>query len=214
MISRRSLLWAGALAPLSASALAAQKYTPGKEYLLVDPPAENTAGKVDVVLFFAYTCPHCLRFEPVWNKWAKTAAADVNVRVCPVAWQPKYEPFADTYFALEALGLLDKLSEPFFESVIYQTHSYDFGSAAKDIRSFMVEKGVDGAKWDAAVSSFGVKNKTRRATALWQAYQIDSTPMVGVGGRYSTGAHLVGTREATPACIDYLVDLCRKQNRG
>jgi 8-oxo-dGTP diphosphatase len=73
---------------------------------------------------------------------------------------------------------------PFFESIIYQTRSYNFDSATRDIHDFMVEAGVDGAKWDATFNSFGVKNKSRNATMLWNAYQIDSTPMVGVGGKF------------------------------
>ena len=73
----------------------------------------------------------------------------------------------------------------------------------------MVEAGVDGAKWDATFNSFGVKNKSRNATMLWNAYQIDSTPMVGVGGKFTTGPHLAGSRQGTPAVIDYLVDQMR-----
>ena len=194
MISRRDLLCAGALAPLSTYSFAAPAYKAGKEYLTVHPMAPTPADKIEVVEFFAYTCPHCLQFHPVFHEWAQKA---------------KYLPFTDTYFALEALGLLDSLSMPFFESIIYQTRSYNFDSATRDIHDFMVEAGVDGAKWDATFNSFGVKNKSRNATMLWNAYQIDSTPMVGVGGKFTTGPHLAGSRQGTPAVIDYLVDQMR-----
>ena len=194
MISRRDLLCAGALAPLSTYSFAAPAYKAGKEYLTVHPMAPTPADKIEVVEFFAYTCPHCLQFHPVFHEWAQKAPEDVSIRICPVAWQPKYLPFTDTYFALEALGLLDSLSMPFFESIIYQTRSYNFDSATRDIHDFMVEAGVDGAKWDATFNSFGVKNKSRNATMLWNAYQIDSTPMVGVGGKFTTGPHLAGSR--------------------
>ena len=212
MISRRDLLCDGALAPLTSSAFAlpAPTFSVGKEFLSVHPMAPTPTDKIEVVEFFAYTCPHCLQFHPVFEEWAKQAPADVSIRICPVAWQPKYLPFTDTYFALEALGLLDKLSLQFFESVIYQTRSYNFDSASGDIRAFMVENGVDGAKWDATVNSFGVKNKSRSAVMLWNAYQIDSTPMVGIGGKFTTGPHLTGSRQATPECIDYLVEQVRK----
>lgn len=209
MISRRDLLCAGALAPLSTYSFAAPAYKAGKEYLTVHPMAPTPADKIEVVEFFAYTCPHCLQFHPVFHEWAQKAPEDVSIRICPVAWQPKYLPFTDTYFALEALGLLDSLSMPFFESIIYQTRSYNFDSATRDIHDFMVEAGVDGAKWDATFNSFGVKNRSRNATMLWNAYQIDSTPMVGVGGKFTTGPHLAGSRQGTPAVIDYLVDQMR-----
>ena len=214
MLSRRHLLLAGSLAPFASSAFAAARtYTAGKDYLTVSPQAPSAQGKIEVVEFFAYTCPHCLQFQPVFEAWAKTAPEDVVIRVCPVAWQPKYLPFTETYFALAALGLLEKHSLPFFESVIYQTREYNFNNASADIRAFMTSQGVDGALWDKTMNSFGVKNKARIASQLWRAYQIDSTPMVGVGGLYTTGPHLVGTKNATPGCIDYLIEQVRRSRR-
>ena len=83
----------------------------------------------------------------------------------------------------------------------------------KDILDFMKTQGVDVAKFEKTLRSFGVMNKSRVATQTWQAYQIDSTPMIGVGGIYSTGPHLVGSREETPACIDFLIEEVRKTRR-
>ena len=74
----------------------------------------------------------------------------------------------------------------------------------------MAEQGVDAKQWERTMRSFGVQNKARIATQLWQAYRIDSTPMIGVAGRFTTGPHLVGTRNATPACLDYLINEARR----
>ncbi|HAB83878.1 MAG TPA: thiol:disulfide interchange protein, partial [Sutterella wadsworthensis] len=71
----------------------------------------------------------------------------------------------------------------------------------------------DRQKWEQTMRSFSVMNKTRQARQLWNAYQIDSTPMIGVGGIYATGPYLVGTREGTPACIDYLIEQVRAQRK-
>ncbi len=204
---------AAALAPISGSVLAAPKFEAGKEYLTVMPPAAASGDQIEVVEFFAYTCPHCLQFQPIFDKWRRSAPSDVAVRVCPVAWQPKFLPFTQTYFALEAMGLLDTISLPFFESVIYQEHPYSAEDPAKDIFDFMKSKNVDVKKFEQTYRSFGVMNKSRIATQLWQNYQIDSTPMIGVGGLYTTGPHLVGSREKTPECIDFLVDLVRAGRR-
>lgn len=214
MITRRQALISAAAAPLALSplaALAAPAYTAGKEYLVVTPPAPTPRDTIEVVEFFAYTCPHCLQFAPHMEKWEKALPAGVTLRACPVAWQPKYLPFTQTYFALESLGLLEKLHMPFFESVIYQEHPYNYDNPAADILDFMMKAGVDGKKWEQAMRSFSVMNKARQATQYWQSYQIDSTPMIGVGGVYSTGPHLVGTREATPDCINWLVEQVRAQ---
>ena len=85
MITRRQFVLGAAALPL----FAAQSFTAGKEYLVVTPSAPTSRDKIEVVLFFAYTCSHCLQFEPHFAKWAKTAPADVAIRICPVAWQPK-----------------------------------------------------------------------------------------------------------------------------
>lgn len=211
MLTRRQLVLAAAAAPLSSPLFAAPRYTAGKEYLTVMPPAPTPRDTIEVVKFFAFTCSHCLQFEPHFNKWAKTVAPDVTVRMCPVAWQPKLDPFTQAYFTLEALGLIDKLYDPFFESVIYQEHPYNFEDPAADIAKFMTGKGVDSAKWNQTMRSFSVMNKTRQARQMWQSYQIDSTPMVGVGGLYATGPHLVGSREGMGDCINFLVDQVRAQ---
>lgn len=211
MISRRNLLLATAASSLSLPSFAAGKtYTPGKEYLVLEPALPTNTKKIEVVKFFAYTCSHCLAFEPVFHEWEKRLPEDVVVRVCPVAWNEKFLPFTQVYFALEAMGLLEKLHQPFFESVIYQTHVYDFENPVADITAFMAEQGVDAKQWERTMRSFGVQNKARIATQLWQAYRIDSTPMIGVAGRFTTGPHLVGTRNATPACLDYLINEARR----
>lgn len=211
MISRRSLLLATAVSGMSLPALAAKKsYTAGKEYLVLEPAVPTDNKKIEVVKFFAYTCSHCLAFEPIFTDWEKHLPDDVVVRHCPVAWNEKFLPFAQTYFALEAMGLLDKLHMPFFESVIYQTHVYDFENPFSDISSFMGEQGVDIKQWERSMRSFGVQNKARIATQLWQAYRIDSTPMIGVAGRFTTGPHLVGTRNATPDCLDFMIEEARR----
>ena len=95
----------------------------------------------------------------------------MTVRVCPVAWQPKLLPFTQTYFALEALGLLERLHMPFFESVIYQEHPYNFENPSADITDFMKSKGVDPQKWEQSMRSFSVMNKSRQATQYWQDRQ-------------------------------------------
>lgn len=215
MIQRRHLLSAAALAPIAGSLSAAPRtFVAGKDYLLVNPSLKTSGDKIEVVLFFAYTCPHCLQFEPTFRAWRKKAPSDVSIHICPVAWQPKLLPFTETYFALEALGELDRLHDKFFESVIYQERTYSMENARNDIAAFMVENNVDRVKWEQTVRSFGIQNKSRLATQTWMNYQIDSTPMVGVAGRYTTGAHLVGSREATADCIDFLIDEARRSNRG
>ncbi len=214
MLSRRNLLCAGMLAPVTSTAFGAETYTAGSEYLIIEPSVPTFTKKIQVVEFFAYTCPHCFQFQPTFERWVETAPDDVEVVICPVAWTPRQLPLTKTFFALEMLGLKGKLSNRFFQSVYYETHPYSFDTLDDDIQAFMVENGVNPQKWRYAYNSFGVMTNAQRATKLWQSYRIDSTPMVGVGGRYTTGPHLVGTREGTPAVIDFLIEKCRLEMQG
>ncbi|MBI3369099.1 MAG: thiol:disulfide interchange protein DsbA/DsbL, partial [Burkholderiales bacterium] len=75
----------------SVPAWAAGEPLEGKEYLrLQTPVAVAVPGKVEVIEFFGYWCPHCNAFEPPFYAWASKLPADVNVRRIPVAfaaWQ-------------------------------------------------------------------------------------------------------------------------------
>ena len=69
---------------LSAAAVAAGAVTlpawaqprEGKDYrnLAKPAPVGAPAGKVVVVGFFGYFCPHCNTFEPTLNAWAKSCS--------------------------------------------------------------------------------------------------------------------------------------------
>ena len=69
----------GAVSSLSAVALLsnttaqaqASKPQAGVDYLVLDKtlPTEATAGKVEVIEFFGYWCPHCNAFEPMLEQW-------------------------------------------------------------------------------------------------------------------------------------------------
>jgi thiol:disulfide interchange protein DsbA len=61
---------------LGATAARAQPAKPrsrGKDYLVLDKPAptDAPAGKIEVVEFFWYSCPHCNAFEPTLEAWIK-----------------------------------------------------------------------------------------------------------------------------------------------
>ena len=50
-----------------------------------------TGGKIDVIEFFWYGCPHCNAFEPTLEAWLKTLPPDVAFRRVPIAFSE--EPF-------------------------------------------------------------------------------------------------------------------------
>jgi protein dithiol oxidoreductase (disulfide-forming) len=171
-------------------------------------PVSAPAGKVEVIEFFWYGCPHCNAFEPALEAWVKKLNADVAFKRVPVAFRD--EPFTAhqrIYYALEAM---DKVAE-MHRKVFYAIHN-DRQRLDKpaDIAAFMTKNGIDGAKFTEVYNSFGVQTKARQAKQLSEAYKIDGVPALGIHGRYYTSGTLAGSPEQSLAVTDFLIQRVRK----
>lgn len=215
MFTRRRLLVASGAAfslaslPFASNAAAVA----GKDYLLVRPAVPMAGKPIIIHNFFAYTCPHCLTFDPVLQEFTASLPHDGSVKVipAPVAWNSTYEIFPRTYFAFEALGKLPELHMPFWEWVIKEEH--DWKSAedmTADVTKWVTGHGVAEATWKRTLAGFSVVAKSRQASALWQSYGVDSTPSVGVAGKYLTAPHLAGTRRRTIDVLRELIELAKQ----
>jgi thiol:disulfide interchange protein DsbA len=91
--------------------LPARAHTPveGVEFktLARPQPVEVPPGKIEVIEFFGYWCPHCHALEPELMAWRAKQSADVVFRKLPVAFRPNQAPFQHAFFALDALGKAD-----------------------------------------------------------------------------------------------------------
>ena len=55
----------------------------GTQFSRVEPPVPPAAtGKIEVLEFFSYACPHCNAFEPSVEAWSKKLPADVAFPAC------------------------------------------------------------------------------------------------------------------------------------
>ena len=91
----------------------------GTDYVVLKNPApvEAPAGKVEVVEFFWYSCPHCNAFEPMFDAWSKLVPKDVMVHRVPIAFRDDFAPQQRLFYALEAMGLLDKLHSKVYGAI-------------------------------------------------------------------------------------------------
>jgi protein dithiol oxidoreductase (disulfide-forming) len=171
-------------------------------------PTSAPAGKVEVVEFFWYGCPHCNHFEPYLAAWAAKLPADVVFRRVPVAFRET--PFGihqRLFYALEAMGLLPTLHAKVFHAIHEEGLKLDKPELIGD---FIAKQGVDKAKFLAVMDSFGVQTKCRQARTLADAYKIDGVPTVGIAGLYYTSVGLNGTPEKALATTDALINKVRK----
>ena len=181
----------------------------GTDFLPLAKPAplDTPAGKIEVIEFFWYSCPHCNAFEPALDAWVKRAPKDVVVKRVPVAFQDSFAPQQRLYFALEAMGLVDKLHAKVFHAIHVERQRLDQPEA---IFEWIAKQGVDKAKFIDQFNSFSASSKLRRATQLQDAYKVEGVPAMGVAGRFYTDGTLGKSMERVLYVVDYLIGEVRK----
>ncbi|MES2088405.1 MAG: thiol:disulfide interchange protein DsbA/DsbL [Pseudomonadota bacterium] len=171
-------------------------------------PVSAPAGKIEVVEFFWYGCPHCNHFEPSLAAWAAKLPADVSFRRVPVAFREvPFVAHQKLFFAIEALGLIPSLHAKVFHAMHVEQQKLDTPEA---IATFVTKNGVDATKFMEMFNSFAVQTKSRQARTLVDAYKIDGVPAIGVAGQYYTSVSLNATPEKTLATTDVLIAKARK----
>ena len=180
----------------------------GTHYVkLAQPVPVAASGKVEVVEFFWYGCPHCHALEPALEAWIKRLPADVSFRRAPVAFSPQHEFHQRLYFTLEAAGLVEALHRKVFSAIHTERKSL---TREADVAAFFTANGQDGAKLVETMKSFAVQTKARQARQLAEAYRIDGVPALGVQGRYYTSAAMAGGPDRAFAVTDYLIGVARR----
>jgi len=88
----------------------------GTNYLVLEKrvAVDAPVGKIEVVEFFWYNCPHCNSFEPAFDAWRKRAPKDIVVRRVPIAFRDDFVPQQRLFYAMEAMGLVDQLHSKVF----------------------------------------------------------------------------------------------------
>ncbi|MFM9880337.1 MAG: thiol:disulfide interchange protein DsbA/DsbL [Burkholderiaceae bacterium] len=182
----------------------------GTDYMALErrAPVEAPAGKIEVVEFFWYSCPHCNAFEPKLENWIKAAPKDVVVRRAPVAFRDTFVPEQRLFFTLEAMGKVDELHR----KVFYAIHVEKIQLNKEElILAWMQKQGVDKAKFSEIYNSFGVNAKASKAKQLQDAYKVSGVPAMGIAGRFYTDGQLAQNMDKALAVTDYLIAEVRKK---
>lgn len=154
----------------------------GKQFTRLQMPQPTAAnGKVEVIEFFWYGCPHCSDFEPTLKSWVKQLPADVAFRKVPAIFRPEWAPGARIYYTLEAMGLLDRLNEAVFNAIIKEKIRLD---EEKTLFDWIAQHGVDRQKFADMYKSFSVATQVKRAAEMTQEYGFGGVPVLIVGGKY------------------------------
>jgi thiol:disulfide interchange protein DsbA len=204
MSLRKALALASALFVLAFGAWAQAPFAQ-----LNPPQATEGGGKIEVIEFFWYGCPHCYSLEPEVVAWSKKAPADVVFKRVPAYPSEAWGEGARIFYTLEAMGILDSFHTKVFDAI----HKENINLQNKRLREEWLKKnGIDVAKYNEAEKSFSVASKLQRAKQMTQSYKVDGVPRVIVNGKYYTAGELAGGPQRVFAVVDQLVDMSRRES--
>ncbi|MEN9775451.1 MAG: hypothetical protein RL322_2521 [Pseudomonadota bacterium] len=177
----------------------------GREYrvLQTPQPVEAPAGKVEVIEFFAYWCPHCNGLQPVLTDWKKRLPGDVLFRREHVSFRETR--IQQLHYALVAMGRDEALSPRVFNAIHVERQRLDSPQKMAEVL------GLDVKQFTAVYDSFSVRTRARRGAQLAEAYGIDGVPSLAVAGRFVTAPSMAGSNAAALKVVDQLVELSRKR---
>ena len=163
----------------------------GRQYVRLGRTLPTTAGKIDVVKFFFYMCPHCNAFDPGLEAWTHQLPPDVAFRRVPVGMTLVHKLHQRMFYALETIGALT----PQVHAGIFNAF-HRAGLEANDeaaVVALVGKLGVDTTRFKAAFNAFGVQAKLGQGLALAEAAGVDTVPALVVAGRWRTSPALAGT---------------------
>jgi len=197
----------GAMSAMTSAHASPTAPVAGTDYtVLQSPQPVDPTGKIQVIEFFWYGCPHCNEFDPYLEAWVKKQGPDVVFKRVPVAFRDDFIPHSKMYHALDALGLADKLTPAVFNE-IHVKKNYLLTPEAQ--ATFLATQGVDKKKYMDAYNSFSTQSDLKRDTKLMADYKIDGVPTLAIQGKYETGPATTNSLPGTIQVLDFLVTQIR-----
>jgi thiol:disulfide interchange protein DsbA len=197
------------LAAQSQGPVASVKPVEGKDYLSLDKrvPTDVGTGKIELIEFFWYSCPHCNSFEPQFAAWVKAAPKDVVVQRVPVRFRDDFEAQQRAYYVFESLNMVDVMHGKLFHAIHTERQQLN---TAQALATWANKNGLPEKKFLDTFNSFGVATKARRATQLQDAFKVQGVPALGIAGRFYTDGSLTQTMDRALQVAEYLIGEVRR----
>lgn len=197
---------AASMATACASRLAFAQQGDGYRTLRTPVATDADPGKIEVIEFFWFSCPHCNVFEPFVEAWSSNLPADVAFRREHVpSREGKHQQL---YYALQSINA----DKPRVMRAVFDAYHRDHIrlSNLKEMIPVVAAAGVDPKLFEAAFNSFGIDSKMKRAGKLAEQYGVEGVPAIGINGKYLTSPGEAGGNEAALRVTDALIARERK----
>ena len=183
--------------------------TEGVNYtVLSNPIPQQQAGKIEVLEFFGYFCPHCAHLEPVLSEHIKTFKDDTYMRREHVVWGDEMKPLARLAAAVEMAGESDKANSHIFDAMVNQKINL---ADTDTLKKWLSEQtAFDGKKVLAAFEAPESQARAAQMEELTNILQFPGTPTHCLGGKSHVDFQPLQSLLTT---IDQLVDKVREEQK-
>ena len=186
---------------ISAQASAQIRFIENEHYKVI---SDEATAKPEVKEFFSFWCPHCFNFEPLVAEMKKNLDPSVkfdkvHVNFMGFAGQDLQDDVTKAMMIGRALDKSAQVNSAIFNFIHRQRGKI---TNADDVRTILVDSGIDAAQFDKMNKSFAVNSmlkKNNKAIAQFRRH-VSGVPNFIVNGKYQAQF----TRDMTP---DDMVDL-------
>lgn len=179
-------------------------FKPTKEII----PTESK-NKIEVVELFWYGCVHCYNMDPYLDKWADNLPKDVTFKRVPAIPRKDWVESAKAFYALESLGLINKLHEKLFDA-IHKEKQFKHNDT-KALINWITNTGkLDKKNVEAAFNSFSMKSKLSRSFKIFKAAGATGVPTMIIDGKYFTSSTMAGGEQNAIDIMNFIIKNVRK----
>jgi protein dithiol oxidoreductase (disulfide-forming) len=171
---------------------------------VAQPISTDNPAKIEVMEIFWYGCPHCFHMEEPLNAWVKKLPKDVYFKRVPGLPNPSWAPMAKAFYAMETLGVGEKLHTKLFEAIHKQKSLNPLDEKAA-IDWVTQQGGLDRLKVEQAFKSFTINTDLNRAAQIFRNSGATGVPSLVIDGKYITSGTAAGGNEQALAVADYVI---------
>jgi|TARA_B110000037_G_scaffold142989_1_gene161791 thiol:disulfide interchange protein DsbA len=171
-------------------------------------PTESK-DKIEVVELFWYGCVHCFNMDPYLDKWADTLPKDVTFKRIPAIPRKDWVESAKAYYALESLGVVNKLHEKLFDA-IHKEKLFKHNDTKALINWIAMNGKLDKDAVKAAFNSFSMKSKLSRSFKIFKAAGATGVPTMIIDGKYFTSSTMAGGEQNAIDIMNFIIKNVRK----
>lgn len=171
--------------------------------------ATDQPAKIEVMEIFWYGCPHCYHMEQPLEAWVKKLPADVYFKRTPALPNASWAPMAKAYYAMQELGVLDKLHSQLFDA-IHKSKTLNPADEAAAMDWVVKQGGLDKVKVEKAFKSFATTMLMNKAMQIFKSSGATGVPSLIIDGKYITGSSMAGGNDAALQTADFIINNVRK----